>query len=86
MAAGADSHEHPASGPPCSHPLLLSQLAIPPEPGFQYLGSRVEHVLAARDGLLSELVTEALDLQQVCSLCQHLPGCAPADELFHGAW
>ncbi|KAL4428656.1 hypothetical protein ABPG77_009762 [Micractinium sp. CCAP 211/92] len=64
MAAGADSHEHPASGPLGSHPLLLSQLAIPPEPGFQYLGSRVEHVLAPRDGLLSELVTEALDLPQ----------------------
>lgn len=56
--------ESPASGRAGSHPLLLAQLAIPPEPGFRYLGARVEHVLAPRDGLLSELVNEALELPE----------------------
>lgn len=44
---------------------LLSALAIPPAPGLCTLGARVEHVLAPREGLLSEVVTEALQLPQV---------------------
>ncbi|KAL4447686.1 hypothetical protein ABPG75_004905 [Micractinium tetrahymenae] len=62
LAAGAA--ESPAATSCSRHPMLLSQLAIPPEPGFRYLGARVEHVLAPRDGLLSELVSEALDLPE----------------------
>lgn len=45
---------------------LLQALAIPPPPDYQlFKGSWVEHVLAPREGLLSEIVTEALRLPQV---------------------
>lgn len=46
------------------HLLLMQALAIPPGPGFTSLGARVEHLLASRDGLLSELITEALRLPE----------------------
>jgi hypothetical protein len=42
----------------------MQALAVPPIPGFQGPGARVEHVLAPRDGQLSEVVTEALGLPQ----------------------
>lgn len=78
LAAGAMQQESPASGRAGSHPLLLAQLAIPPEPGFRYLGARVEHVLAPRDGLLSELVNEALELPEVRSARLHMLWCLSA--------
>lgn len=51
-------------GPDSPFPRLMEALAIPPAPGYRTLGARVEHVLAPRDGRLSELVTESLQLPQ----------------------
>ncbi len=48
--------------------LLMRALAIPPDPGFRGAGARVEHVLAPRDGALSEVLTEALGLPQASPL------------------
>ena len=45
---------------------LLQALAIPPPPDYElYKGAWVEHVLAPREALLSEIVTEALRLPEV---------------------
>jgi hypothetical protein len=57
----------PAAGggsPAASPARLIEGLAIPPAPGFCSLGARVEHLLAPRDGLLSEVLTEALGLPE----------------------
>lgn len=59
---------------------LLAALAIPPAPGFSAPGARVEHLLASRDGLLSELLTEALKLPEarvllVCDRCSGRTTC-----------
>ncbi|PRW60645.1 RNA pseudouridine synthase chloroplastic [Chlorella sorokiniana] len=44
---------------------LLQALAIPPPPDYEmYKGAWVEHVLAPRQGLLSEIVTETLRLPE----------------------
>ena len=58
-AAGAAG----ASGPSAAR--LLDVLAIPPLPGFALPGAWVEHVLAPREGLLSDIITEALSLPEV---------------------
>lgn len=46
-------------------PDLLLALAIPPVPGYEFEGARVEHMLAPREGRLSELITEGMALPKV---------------------
>ena len=53
-----------AGSPVASPARLIEGLAIPPAPGFRSLGAQVEHLLAPRDGLLSEVLTEALELPE----------------------
>ena len=60
-AAGAQQRS-----PPCATTTPLA-VQIPPPKDFYGLGARVEHVLAPREGRLSVLVAEALQLPQVCT-------------------
>lgn len=63
-AAASTAHGDADTNPRAEQ--LLRTLAIPPPPDYElFKGSWVEHVLAPRQGLLSEIVSEALRLPEV---------------------
>jgi hypothetical protein len=70
IAQAADSpcaYEAPVSNPP-SNITTPAAVEIPAPPNFYGLGARVEHVLASREGHLSSIVEEALQLPQVTAV------------------